>query len=233
MKKLIISLVVLSALFVSGCSSKSKSADTEKSTTTSTEETTTTTTAVPSTSCGEPLLDATKSYSVVFNTSKGSFTVALDVKNAPTSTAHLAALVQAGFYTNLTFHRVVPDFVIQGGDPNGNGTGSSQCSVISEEPPRPYKQGDFAWAKGGNDPAGKAGSQFFIITGGANSDDVAALNQKALQSDGSSKIQYGYAGSVTSGLNVALAIEALAPATVGGGTPTQKATITSAELIQN
>ncbi len=216
---------------MSGCSSNSKSDDTEKSTTTSTEATTTTT-AVPSTSCGEPLLDASKNYSVVFNTSKGSFTVALDVKNAPTSTAHLAALIQSGFYNNLTFHRVVPDFVIQGGDPNGNGSGSSQCSVISEEPPRPYKQGDFAWAKGGNDPAGKAGSQFFIVTGGADSPSVTFLGEKAQQSDGSSKIEYGYAGSVVAGLDVALKIESLAPA-VGDGAPIEKVTITSTELIQN
>lgn len=177
----------------------------------------------------KPALDASKNYRVEFETTMGPFTVELDVENAPVSTAHLAALVKSGFYGGLTFHRVVRDFVIQGGDPNGDGSGSSDCSVISEEPPRDYQQGDFAWAKGGNDPAGTAGSQFFIITGSDNSQSVAFLNQKSQGADDDfPKIQYGYAGKVVEGLDTALAIEGLAE--VSDGPPSEIVTINSIKL---
>ena len=147
MKKIILVVIILATVLVAGCSSDSKETDSKSSTTKASSAN------KNETSCGEPLLDKSKNYSVVFETTKGNITVSLDVENAPISTAHLAALVQDGFYNGLTFHRVVPDFVIQGGDPNGDGTGGPDCSVVSEEPPRPYEQGDFAWAKGGNEPA--------------------------------------------------------------------------------
>lgn len=219
MKKSLLIFILSASILLVGCSSSSEKV--EVSTTQAKSESTKNT-------CDEPSLDASKTYDVVFETSKGSFTVELDVKNAPISSAHLAALVNEGFYDGLTFHRVVPDFVIQGGDPLGNGTGGYKCSVISEEPPRPYEQGDFAWAKGGADPAGSASSQFFIVTGSNHSPSVQSLGTKQLGSDGSSKIQYGYAGKVISGLDVALAIEALAPG--NDGEPTEKVTITSAKL---
>lgn len=178
------------------------------------------------TSCGEKYLDKNKDYSVTFETSKGDIVVGLDVKNAPESTAHLAALVEDGFYDGLTFHRVVPDFVIQGGDPNGDGTGGPKCSVVSEEPPGgQYKQGDFAWAKAGTEPAGTAGSQFFLVTGETNSQGVNFLSQP----DSSGKLSYGYAGVIEKGLDVALAIEALAPPS-GDGAPTELVTISKAVL---
>jgi peptidyl-prolyl cis-trans isomerase B (cyclophilin B) len=66
----------------------------------------------------------------------------------------------------LTFHRVVPGFVIQGGDPNGNGTGGPSWEVV-EPPPANlrYTKGVVAMAKGGTAPSGASGSQFFIVTG--------------------------------------------------------------------
>lgn len=219
MKKTLLIFILTASIMLVGCSSSSKKA--EESTTQAKSDSTKKT-------CDEPSLDESKTYNVVFKTSKGSFSVELDVKNAPIGSAHLAALVKEGFYDGLTFHRVVPDFVIQGGDPLGNGTGGYKCSVISEEPPRPYKQGDFAWAKGGADLAGSASSQFFIVTGSDDSPSVQFLGSKQLGSDGTSKIQYGYAGKVISGLDVALAIEALAPG--GDGEPTEKVTITSVKL---
>lgn len=220
MKKIALIFLLTLMIVVAGCSSGSS--ESKESSTTSDS------TASNDPTCKEPLLDDSKTYNVVFETSKGSFTVQLDPENAPVGSAHLAALAKEGFYDGLTFHRAVPDFVIQGGDPLGNGTGSSDCSIISEEPPRPYKQGDFAWAKSKYDPAGKAGSQFFIVTGSDDSPNVQSLGSKQQGIDGTSKIQYGFAGTVTKGLDVALAIEALAPGK--DGEPTQTVTIISAKL---
>ncbi|MFN8015853.1 MAG: peptidylprolyl isomerase [Acidimicrobiia bacterium] len=185
--------------------------------------------AITETSCGEKILDPAKKYDAVFETTKGTIVVTLDVKNAPISTAHLASLIKSGFYNGLTFHRVVTDFVIQGGDPKGDGTGSSKCKVISEEPPKSYVQGDFAWAKASTEPAGTAGSQFFIVTGKNDSRSVEFLNQKTPDIDGKLKIQYGYAGKVTKGLDVALAIEALSNGT-SDSKPTETVKIIKASL---
>ena len=74
--------------------------------------------------------------------------------------------MRKGFFDGLTFHRIVPGFVIQGGDPNGNGTGGPGYTIVDEPPPETkYTQGVVAMAKGGNEPAGTAGSQFFVVTG--------------------------------------------------------------------
>src|SRR5712692_6022236 len=68
-------------------------------------------------------LDPSKTYTVTMKTNKGSFSFALDVKDSPKTTASFASLIKKGFFDGLIFHRIVPGFVIQGGDPNGNGTG--------------------------------------------------------------------------------------------------------------
>lgn len=102
---------------------------------------------------------------VVMKTSEGSFTIALDVKRAPATANSFAYLAKKGFYDGLDFHRVVPDFVIQGGDPNGDGTGGPGYSV-TEAPPSSlkYTRGVVAMAKGGDDPPGASGSQFFVVS---------------------------------------------------------------------
>ena len=80
-----------------------------------------------------------------------------------------------GFYDGLTFHRVVPDFVLQGGDPEGNGAGGPGYEV-TQAPPESYvyAKGDVAMAKLPSDPAGTAGSQFFIVV---SPQGAAALGQ--------------------------------------------------------
>jgi len=62
-------------------------------------------------------------YEVVLKTSMGDITIEMDAKRAPKTVTNFVALAQSGFYNGLTFHRVIPDFMIQGGDPSGNGTG--------------------------------------------------------------------------------------------------------------
>ena len=99
-------------------------------------------------------------------TSCGTFEIALDTKRAPKTTNSFAYLADEGFYDDLTFHRIVPGFVIQGGDPLGTGTGGPGYSV-DEKPPAnlAYTKGTVAMAKSSAEPPGRSGSQFFVVTG--------------------------------------------------------------------
>jgi cyclophilin family peptidyl-prolyl cis-trans isomerase len=111
-------------------------------------------------------LDPSKTYVVRLTTNCGEIDVKLDVGHAPAVAASFVYLVNLGFYDDLTFHRVVSGFVIQGGDPNGNGSGGPGYTV-TEPPPESerYTRGTVAMAKAASDPPGTAGSQFFIVTG--------------------------------------------------------------------
>lgn len=111
-------------------------------------------------------LDPGRRYTVALQTNCGRILISLDVERAPKVTASFAYLVRRGFYNGLTFHRVVSGFLIQGGDPEGDGSGGPGYTVV--EPPPPglqYTRGVVAMAKAEDDPSGSAGSQFFIVTG--------------------------------------------------------------------
>jgi peptidyl-prolyl cis-trans isomerase B (cyclophilin B) len=122
-------------------------------------------TPAPKTSSGPPALDPGKTYVATVDTSKGTFEITLDAKRAPKTGGSFKSLADKGFYDKLTFHRIVPGFVIQGGDPNGDGTGGPGYTV-EEAPPRDFKytQGVVAMAKTGSEPPGTSGSQFFVVT---------------------------------------------------------------------
>jgi peptidyl-prolyl cis-trans isomerase B (cyclophilin B) len=111
-------------------------------------------------------LDPSKTYTAVVKTSCGEFSITLDVKRAPQTTASFAGLAEQHFYDGTTFHRIVPGFVIQGGDPAGDGSGGPGYSV-EEAPPKnlQYRVGVVAMAKTGDEAPGTSGSQFFIVTG--------------------------------------------------------------------
>ncbi|HEY1236825.1 MAG TPA: peptidylprolyl isomerase [Solirubrobacterales bacterium] len=98
-------------------------------------------------------------------TSCGSFTIALDVDRAPKTASSFAYLARQGVYDDTPFHRIVPGFVIQGGDPTGTGSGGPGYSV-DEPPPRnlSYTSGIVAMAKTAAEPPGRSGSQFFVVT---------------------------------------------------------------------
>ena len=115
--------------------------------------------------CPVPTVEQGKTNTVTMKTSEGDFTITLDVKRAPATANSVAYLAKQGFYDGLDFHRVVPDFVIQGGDPNGDGSGGSGYSV-TEAPPSDltYTRGVVAMAKGGTDAPGASGSQFFVVS---------------------------------------------------------------------
>jgi cyclophilin family peptidyl-prolyl cis-trans isomerase len=115
-------------------------------------------------------LSPRRTYVVTLATNCGDIEIALDVKRAPKTTASFAALVKRGFYDGLTFHRVARDpgggdFVIQGGDPLGNGQGGAGYSV-EEKPPANlrYTRGVVAMAKTEIEPPGTSSSQFYIVT---------------------------------------------------------------------
>jgi cyclophilin family peptidyl-prolyl cis-trans isomerase len=110
-------------------------------------------------------LAAGKRYDVDLQTNCGTITIRLATGRAPKTAASFADLVKRGFYDGLTFHRIVHDFVIQGGDPLGTGLGGPGYTVV-EKPPGDlaYTTGVVAMAKTEADPAGASGSQFFIVT---------------------------------------------------------------------
>ncbi|HEX8823636.1 MAG TPA: peptidylprolyl isomerase [Archangium sp.] len=95
---------------------------------------------------------------LTFRTSKGDFTVALDAE-APLTSGNLVALARQGYFRGITFHRVVPDFVAQGGDPRGDGEGGPGYSIRCEMTRRPYARGVLGMALSGKDTGG---SQFFF-----------------------------------------------------------------------
>jgi cyclophilin family peptidyl-prolyl cis-trans isomerase len=111
-------------------------------------------------------LDPTKTYQARVETNCGPFVIALDPKRAPRTGASFVSLARDGFFDGTGFHRIAPGFVIQGGDPAGDGSGGPGYKV-RERPPKDivYSRGVVAMAKGGAEPAGTSGSQFFVVTG--------------------------------------------------------------------
>lgn len=123
----------------------------------------------------------------VVETSCGTFEIALDTERAPKTANSFAYLAEEGFYDDLTFHRIVPEFVIQGGDPEGTGTGGPGYKV-EEKPPAnlAYTKGVVAMAKSSAEPPGTSGSQFYVVTG----------------ADAGLPPEYALVGKVSEGLDV-------------------------------
>jgi cyclophilin family peptidyl-prolyl cis-trans isomerase len=111
-------------------------------------------------------LEPGKTYDVKLETTCGDMTIRLDVKATPTTAASFVSLVRSGFYDNTVFHRIVPGFVIQGGDPTGSGNGGPGYTTRDRPPAGvEYTKGVVAMAKTADQPAGTAGSQFYVVTG--------------------------------------------------------------------
>jgi cyclophilin family peptidyl-prolyl cis-trans isomerase len=102
---------------------------------------------------------------LTFATNCGSFTVRLDPKLAPETGASLVKLAKSGFYDDTIFHRIVPGFVIQGGDPTQSGSGGPGYKTVDKPPADArYTKGVVAMAKTGAEAPGTSGSQFFVVT---------------------------------------------------------------------
>jgi peptidyl-prolyl cis-trans isomerase B (cyclophilin B) len=111
-------------------------------------------------------LDPAKHYVATVLTNCGEFEITLDADRAPKTGGSFKMLADKGFYDGLGFHRIVPGFVIQGGDPKGDGSGGPGYSIV-ETPPEDlvYDKGVVAMAKTATEDPGTSGSQFFVVTG--------------------------------------------------------------------
>jgi cyclophilin family peptidyl-prolyl cis-trans isomerase len=108
-------------------------------------------------------IDTSKSYTAKFDTTLGSFEIELFASETPLTVNNFVFLARQGFYEGVVFHRILKDFVIQGGDPTGTGSGGPGYKFADELPPKhSYETGIVAMANSG---ANTNGSQFFICTG--------------------------------------------------------------------
>jgi peptidyl-prolyl cis-trans isomerase B (cyclophilin B) len=136
----------------------------------------------------------------VVQTSCGTFKIALDTERAPKTANSFAYLSEEGFYDGLTFHRIVPEFVIQSGDPTGTSTGGPGYTVVEKPPANlAYTKGTVAMAKSSAEPPGSSASQFYVVTG----------------ADAGLPPEYALVGKVSEGLDVVERIGKL-------GTPSEK-----------
>src|SRR5215218_3682488 len=132
-------------------------------------------------------LDPSKRYALTLRTNCGSFTILLDAKGAPATSASLVSLARRGYFDHTVFHRIVPEFVIQGGDPTASGSGGPGYQTVDKPAGSArYTHGVVAMAKTQAEPAGTSGSQFFVVTA-----DDAGLPP-----------DYAIVGKVTKGLGV-------------------------------
>jgi peptidyl-prolyl cis-trans isomerase B (cyclophilin B) len=148
----------------------------------------------------------------VVETSCGTFDIALDSKRAPKTVNSFVFLSEEGFYDGLSFHRVIPEFVVQGGDPLGDGTGGPGYSVDEKPPPNlAYTKGVVAMAKSGAEPPGRSGSQFFVVVG----------------ADAGLPPEYALVGRVSDGFDV---VERIAKLGTPAGKPKQTVLIDQIEI---
>src|SRR5579885_2370109 len=135
----------------------------------------------------EMQIETNRTYQVLIKTNKGDIKLELNPAEAPITVNNFVTLARDGFYNGVTFHRVVPGFVIQGGDPTGTGRGGPGYRFNDEPVRRPYKAGTVAMANAGPNTNG---SQFFICL-----EDQPGLPPN-----------YTIFGDVTSGMNVVRSI---------------------------
>jgi peptidylprolyl isomerase len=163
---------------------------------------------------GEPpmCIDPSRRYTATMVTSKGSMTIALDPVAAPRTVNNFVFLARYHYFDGIVFHRVIPGFVLQGGDPTATGTGGPGYKFADElPPPGRYELGSLAMANAGPDTNG---SQFFVISG----PDGIALPPK-----------YSLFGKVVAGLDTVAAIDAIG---TRSGKPQEDVTIESVTITE-
>ncbi len=146
------------------CKSKAKSEQPEQTKEPEKESTMTEEPSKNFTEPTQPTIDKEKKYTAIIKTSKGDITCELFADTAPLSVTNFKQLADGDYYKGLTFHRVVPDFVVQGGDPTGTGSGGPGYTIPAEIK-MPHKQGALAWARTAdqvNPERRSSGSQFYI-----------------------------------------------------------------------
>lgn len=159
-------------------------------------------TAAPSaaaTSCpteAPPPLPEGETRTVTIKTAKGTIVLTIDGSLAPNAAGNFVALAECGFYDGVVFHRLVPDFVIQGGDPSGDGTGGPGYTIEDQEVKGKYQRGTLAMAR--TKEPNSQGSQFFIVL----TDEPAGSILESYRT-------YAIFGEVTEGMEVVDAIAAM------------------------
>ncbi|MBA3653033.1 MAG: peptidylprolyl isomerase [Actinobacteria bacterium] len=157
-------------------------------------------------------IDPNKRYTALMTTSKGDMTIALDPIAAPKTVNNFVVLARYHYFDGIVFHRVIPGFVLQGGDPQGDGRGGPGYRFEDElPPPGRYEIGSLAMANAGPDTNG---SQFFVICG---------------ESGVRLPPQYSLFGKVIKGLDVVADIESIG---TQSGTPKEKVTINSVTITE-
>jgi len=158
-------------------------------------------------------IDAEKRYTAEMVTSKGNMVIALDPIAAPKTVNNFVFLARYHYYEGIVFHRVIPGFVLQGGDPTGTGRGGPGYQFEDELPkPGRYELGSLAMANAGPNTNG---SQFFVISG---------RNGVQLPP------QYSLFGKVIDGLDVVATIDGLGSQS---GTPKELVTISSVTIKES
>jgi peptidyl-prolyl cis-trans isomerase B (cyclophilin B) len=143
-------------------------------------------------------LPAGETRTVTIETDKGSIAVKIEADLSPIAAGNFVALASCGFYDGVVFHRVVPGFVIQGGDPNGDGRGGPGYTIQDEAVTATYGRGTVAMAR--TTQPNSVGSQFFIVLDDAARAALASANT------------YQIIGSVAAGMDAVDAIAAAADA---------------------
>ncbi|HUZ21363.1 MAG TPA: peptidylprolyl isomerase [Acidimicrobiales bacterium] len=157
-------------------------------------------------------IDLSKRYTAEMRTTKGSMTLALDAIGAPRTANNFVFLARYHYFDDVAFHRIIPGFVVQGGDPTGSGAGSPGYRFEDElPPPGRYEIGSLAMANAGPDTNG---SQFFIISGPQGT-QLPPL--------------YSLFGKVVSGLDV---LEAIEKTGSGSGRPAERVLIESVTITE-
>ncbi len=157
-------------------------------------------------------IDPAKRYTATIETSMGEMTAALDAAAAPRTVNSFVFLARYHYFEGIVFHRVIPGFVLQGGDPTGTGTGGPGYRFADELPtPGRYELGSLAMANAGPDTNG---SQFFVISG----PDGMRLPPS-----------YSLFGKVVKGLETVAAIDAVGSKS---GKPTEQVVINSVTVTE-
>jgi cyclophilin family peptidyl-prolyl cis-trans isomerase len=157
-------------------------------------------------------IDPDQRYTAEMVTSKGTMTIALDPAAAPKTVNNFVFLARYHYFEDIFFHRVIPGFVLQGGDPRGTGTGGPGYNFSDELPKAGrYELGSLAMANAGPNTNG---SQFFIISG------PQGMRLPP---------QYSLFGKVVSGLDVVAAIDAIG---TSSGTPKERVVIQSVTITE-
>jgi cyclophilin family peptidyl-prolyl cis-trans isomerase len=155
-------------------------------------------------------IDTSKTYMATVNTNHGSFEITFFPGEAPKTVNNFVCLAKSGFYDNTTFHRVVPGFVIQGGDPEGTGRGGPGYRFDDEPVKKSYNRGIVAMANAGPNTNG---SQYFVCLDNVNLPPA-----------------YTIFGEVTKGMDV---VDKIAAVPINGSSPVEPVTVSTVTISES